>query len=350
MVAPMLSGAFVAVLAAVIVSSTFGISLLRSNEGKLKGGVAVIDFFMGFGFLVRFVRHRRAGNRDRNSTSSMDLGSALLYREEAVELVESDSVGSANGDSLEDDEDDRVGRTLGNETFIADVVIEGSGADIETADRYEADRFGASRSRRTSVLSDLETERQSVNNGILDQRHRSYIQDEENNSFNGLLSEELDEEASYMQHCFRKVKRIMGESFVDPRACFTMLYIAFLGSLSGMIGFGGGNAFAIYYIMVFEWSTLAATCASSFISGCMTFSLILSFLANKAVDVSEISHLVAISLPCDIIALLLASHYARRMSEQAICLVVAILFFSIGVFVVIFTSMSSSSTSVQQEM
>ncbi|GBG32843.1 Hypothetical Protein FCC1311_090682 [Hondaea fermentalgiana] len=313
---PMLSGACIAVTAAVLVATSFGIELLRSHEGKLKGGVAITDFIMGFGFMVRYYRHRN-GSIPNSDTASMDMGSALLHHEdEAVELIESESTTSY--DANEDLHEHNVG-ALEDATPSADVVIEASDDESEGGDHDEA--------------------------GVPSTRLPASRTNAEDDAFVEIMDEVLEDEASCVKTMLTKA-RIFTLGVAEPKTCFTFLYLAFLGSLSGMIGFGGGNAFAIYYIIVYKWSTITATCASAFISGFMTFGLLVCFLASGVVHLDQIVHLLIIALPCDMAAVLLTSHYAKNMSEQAICFLVSMLFFGIGTFVVIFSAVHGPSANV----
>mmetsp|Transcript_4286 Transcript_4286/g.6329 ORF Transcript_4286/g.6329 Transcript_4286/m.6329 type:complete len:300 (-) Transcript_4286:1129-2028(-) len=121
------------------------------------------------------------------------------------------------------------------------------------------------------------------------------------------------------------------ESACSKFAC-TVGYFTIVAAVAGIIGFGGGNAFAIYYIIVYKWETISSTGASGFLSGFMTLSLLITYGCSGYVRLGHVTMYVLICLPTDIIGVILASRFAKQLSEQALCAFVAVMLFGIGIF------------------
>lgn len=278
---PVLTGAAVVMVVSSSVALAFGIDFISSHQSKLKSAVALADFAMGGGFLYRYYRCKAKERVQEPEPSDGLLEQAQAPVTTHLLLEEALLTSAARIDNDEDeDEDDDVLMLQGEVADRADAVVE---------DEMDA----------MSVVS-------------------------------------MQEEISMVRGFLERRDALFDVKF---KQVFSLVYLVVIAGLAGVIGFGGGNAFAIYYIVVHSMETVTATCASGLISGLMTLSLMVVYAGSDSVDVANVFKVIAIALPSDIAAVYVTSHYvAKNMSETAICALVAGLFFVIGTFALIFST------------
>ncbi|CAK9017440.1 Hypothetical protein SCF082_LOCUS13642 [Durusdinium trenchii] len=106
---------------------------------------------------------------------------------------------------------------------------------------------------------------------------------------------------------------------------FEFCFLVGTGAFGGLFGFGGGNAFAMLYILVYGWDTVPSAGAAGFISGAMTLSLAILFVSTGASDPNVVKDEIYVALPCDLIALVVTTSFAVQLSEKTITIFIGVM-------------------------
>lgn len=115
-----------------------------------------------------------------------------------------------------------------------------------------------------------------------------------------------------------------------PKLVLSAAFIFTLSVLAGVIGFTGGNAFAILFIAVFRWSHLASTGSGGFMSASLALGLFFAYLADRDASLKTAAPYMAVVLPCCAVGVLISSWFVKKVSEHNLNLIVAAVLILVG--------------------
>mmetsp|Transcript_10824 Transcript_10824/g.13076 ORF Transcript_10824/g.13076 Transcript_10824/m.13076 type:complete len:231 (-) Transcript_10824:1596-2288(-) len=123
----------------------------------------------------------------------------------------------------------------------------------------------------------------------------------------------------------------------SKRMAMVVIIVFFFASLSGLIGFSGGNGYTVVWMLLFRWNTLSSTSVGSFFTIFTMSGIAIVYESNKKVNWREGEYYILISLATNVLTVLIVARYAKSMPEKWLCFLVGLLCSVIGIFVTIFS-------------
>lgn len=121
--------------------------------------------------------------------------------------------------------------------------------------------------------------------------------------------------------------------------CFkygSYIFFALIGVGMGSVGFGGGNGMAVILFNTQQMNILSSTAVSGPMMSVSLLGVIALYIYRDVVVWDDIILPLEISLPCNFVAIIIASHFAYHFEEYKLNLLIGVIFFVIGVFVAVY--------------
>jgi len=111
----------------------------------------------------------------------------------------------------------------------------------------------------------------------------------------------------------------------------SVCFFGIMSCFSGVVGFGGGNAYAMYFILVLKWPVTKSTSASGLISASVMLSMVVLYIwSGVIVDPNKVSLVLGICLPVDFVVNVFTCFHMKELSEHVLMFLVGVIFVIIG--------------------